>query len=302
MMGARLVAVFVVALSAGAACRPAPRHQAGRLDSSELAKRDTRLAVALASADSGTPREAAIARWVLPQDLAEISGLALTADARLFAHNDEQGRISEIDYRRGVVVKRFMIGKQAVRADFEAITVVNDAVFLLASNGKLFEFREGANGERVPYTLHDTRLGRECEFEGVAFDPAINSLLLDCKHVGRKSLRGFLVIYRWKLRGGDGPRLSRLTVPLARVIGSNEWKGFHPSDITVDPSSGNYVLIASQERALVEITPAGALMFSRPLPKDLQQPEGVAITPDSILIVADEAARRPAVITLYRWP
>ncbi len=302
MTGASLVAVLVVALSTGAACRPAPRHQAGRLDSSEVAKRDSRLAVALAAADSSSPREAAIARWVLPQDLAEVSGLALTADARLFAHNDEQGRISEIDYRRGVVVKRFMIGKQPVRADFEAITVVNDALFLLASNGKLYEFREGANGERVPYTVHDTRLGRECEFEGVAFDPAINSLLLACKNVGRKSLRGFLVIYRWKLRGGDGPRLSRLTVPLARVIGSNEWKGLHPSDITVDPSSGNYVLIASQEQALVEITPAGALIFARPLPKDLQQPEGVAITQDSILIVADEAARQPAVITLYRWP
>lgn len=272
------------------------------MDSTEVAKREARLAVALASFDSGTPRGEAIARWVLPQDLAEISGLALTADARLFAHGDEQGRISEIDYRRGVVIKRFMIGKQPVRADFEGITVATDVVFLLTSNGKLYEFREGANGERVPYTVHDTRLGRECEFEGVAFDPAINSLLLACKNVGRKSLREFLVIYRWKLRGVSGPRLSRLTVPLARVIGSNGWKGLHPSDITVDPSSGHYVLVASQEQALVEITPAGALIFSRPLPKDLGQAEGVAITQDSLLIVADEAARRPAVITLYRWP
>jgi uncharacterized protein YjiK len=302
MTGAPLVAVLVVALSTGAACRPAPRQEARRMDSTEVAKRNTRLAVALATADSGAAREAAIARWVLPQDLAEISGLALTADARLFAHGDEQGRISEIDYRRGVVVKRFMIGKQPVRADFEAITVVNDALFLLASNGKLYEFREGANGERVPYTVHDTRLGRECEFEGVAFDPAINSLLLACKNVGRKSLRGFLVIYRWKLRGGNGPRLSRLTVPLARVIGSNGWKGLHPSDITVDPSSGHYVVVASQEKALIEITPAGALIFSRPLPKDLEQAEGVAITGDSILIVGDEAERRSATITLYRWP
>jgi hypothetical protein len=302
MTGTPLFTALITVLSAGAACGPAPRPEARRIDSTEVAERGARLAVALASFDSGAPRGGAIARWVLPQDLAEISGLALTADARLFAHGDEQGRISEIDYRRGVVVKRFMIGKQPVRADFEGITVANDALFLLASNGKLYEFREGANGERVPYTIHDTRLGRECEFEGVAFDPAINSLLLACKNVGRKSLRGFLVIYRWKLRGGNGPRLSRLTVPLARVIGSNGWKGLHPSDITVDPSSGHYVLVASQEKALIEITPAGALIFSRPLPKDLEQAEGVAITGDSILIIGDEAARRPAVITLYRWP
>lgn len=272
------------------------------MDSTEVAKREARLAMTLAHPDSGTARGAAIARWVLPQDLAEISGLALTADGRLLTHDDEQGRITEIDYRRGVVVKRFMIGKQAVRADFEAITVVNDAVFLLASNGKLYEFREGANGERVAYTVHDTQLGGECEFEGVAFDPAINSLLLACKNVGKKSLRDSLVIYRWKLRSGSGPRLSRLTVPLARVIGSNGWKSLHPSDLTVDPSSGNYVLVASQEKALVAISPAGNVVFARPLPGELEQAEGVAITKDSILILSDEAARRPAVLTLYRWP
>jgi uncharacterized protein YjiK len=302
MTGAPLVAVLVAALSAGTACRPAQPQEAGRMDSTEVAKREARLAAALAHPDSGAARGAAIARWVLPQNLAEISGLALTADGRLLTHDDEQGLISQIDYRRGVVVKRFMIGKQPVRADFEAITVVNDAVFLLTSDGKLYGFREGANAERVGYTVHDTQLGRECEFEGVAFDPAINSLLLACKRVRRKSLQDFLVIYRWKLQSGSGPRVSLLTVPLARVIGSNGWKGLHPSDITVDPSSGNYVLVASQEKALVAITPAGDVIFSRPLPGELEQAEGVAITKDSILILSDEAARRPAVITLYRWP
>jgi hypothetical protein len=35
---------------------------------------------------------------------------------------------------------------------------------------------------------------------------------------------------------------------------------------TVDPSSGNYVLVAAQENALVAFTPAGAAVCSRPLP------------------------------------
>jgi uncharacterized protein YjiK len=301
MTGTPLVAGLVVVLWTGAACRPAPSPEARRTGGSEVAKREARLAATLATPDSGAARGTAIARWVLPQDLAEISGLALTADGQLFAHGDEAGRIAEIDYRGGVVVKRFRVGPP-VQGDFEGITAVNDALFLLTSNGKLYEFREGGNGQRVPYAVHDTRLGHECEFEGLAFDPAINSLLLACKNVGRKSLRDFLVIYRWKLRGGSGPRLSRLAVPLARVIGSNGWKDLHPSDLTVDPSNGNYVLIAAREKALVVITPAGVLIASRPLPKGLEQPEGVAITKDSILIVGDEAAHRPASINLYRWP
>jgi hypothetical protein len=91
-------------------------------------------------------------------------------------------------------------------------------------------------------------------------------------------------------------------VPIASVIGTNDWKSFHPSDITIDPFSGNYVLIASKERGLIEITPAGAPVLARPLPPDHIQPEGIAITRDSILIISDEGGTDLGMITLYRWP
>ena len=302
MKGRSAATLLVAILLAGTACRPAPREAGARADSAELARREAHVARVLAQPDSGAARGAAIARWLLGGNLAEISGLALTADGRLLTHGDETGRVFEIDYRRGTIVKQFTIGTQLVRADFEGIAVANDVLFLLASNGKLYEFREGANGERIDYVLHDTGLRHECEFEGVAFDPTINALLLACKNVRTTGpLRDSLVIYRWTLPGGSG-RPSRLTVPLARVIGSNGWAGLHPSDITVDPSSGNYVLVAAEEKALIEITPAGDLVFARPLPAGLAHAEGVAITRDSILIISTEAGRRSAAITLYRWP
>ena len=295
-------AAFVAILLGGTACRPGQSQATARADGAELARREASLAGALAQPDSGATRGTAIAKWVLGGYLSEISGLALTADGRLLAHGDELGRIFELDYRRGVVVKQFTLGAQLVRGDFEGITVANDVLFLLASNGKLYEFQEGSNGEQVEYTVHDTRLGHECEFEGVAFDPTLNALLLACKNVRTKGpLRDSLVIYRWKLPSGSG-RPSRLTMPLARVIGSNGWTGLHPSDITIDPVSGNYVLVAAEEKALIEITRAGELVFARPLPASLVHTEGVAITADSILILSDEAGRRPAAISLYRWP
>jgi hypothetical protein len=173
-------------------------------------------------------------------------------------------------------------------------------VFLLASNGTLYEFREGGNGDRVDYTTHDTRLGKECEFEGLAFDSTLNSLLLACKNVGTKHLRDHLVIYRWRL-DGSGQRLSRMTVPLRGILESLGEKELHPSDITIDPFTGNYVLIAN-EKAIVDITRDGQLVFARKLPSGHDQPESVAITKDSILIVGDEAKHRPAILTLYRWP
>jgi uncharacterized protein YjiK len=296
---------LLCAFLAAAACNRSDSKGAGNASPNDsLVAREARLEQALARPDTGGE----VARWVLPPDLNEISGLALTADGRLLTHNDQQGKVWEIDHRRGVLVKSFQVGKPTVKGDFEGITIANGVIFLIDSKGDLYEFREGANGAQVDYKLHDTKLGSECEFEGVAFDPSINSLLLACKNV--KGNNDSLVIYRWKLQGGDGERLSQLTVPLARVIGSNGWKELRPSDITVDPTNGNYVLIASQQEALIVITPAGEPVSARPLPGKHVQAEGVAITKDGILIVSDEAGANraaagqepAAVISLYRWP
>ncbi len=86
------------------------------------------------------------------------------------------------------------------------------------------------------------------------------------------------------------------------MIGSNSWKELHPSDVSVDPATGNYVLIAAQEQALIEITPLGEVVSAVALPGKHKQAEGVALTGDGILIVSDEATTRPASLTLYRWP
>jgi uncharacterized protein YjiK len=263
--------------------------------------RERRLEKALTDHNAALARTP-LARWVLPAPLREISGLALTKDGRLLAHGDEIGEIWEIDYRRGILDKHFFLGDKAVKGDFEGITVANDAVFLLSSSGKIYQFHEGANEAHVAYSMVETGLKSACEFEGIAFDPAINSLLLACKHVHDKSVHDAIVIYRWSLAGDSTARLSKITVPLGEVSASNGWKSLHPSDITIDPFNGNYVLISSLEKAMIEITPAGEIVFARPLPDGHPQAEGIAVTKDSLMIVSDESKQGPALITLYRWP
>lgn len=306
MIGRAIAAAVLVTSVAASACRQADAARAKRADSTTLAQREARLQRSLVSerdsshADSTADRKA-VARWILPKDLDELSGMTLTEDGRLLAQGDERGQISEIDYRRGVVVKQFVVGRPTINADLEGITVAHAFVFLLASNGTLYEFREGANGERVDYATHDTRLGKECEFEGLAFDSTLNSLLLACKNVAKKHLKDSMVIYRWKI-SGDGDRFSMLTVPLKQILPAIGEKDLHPSDIAIDPLTGNYVIVASIEKAIVEITPTGDVVFARKLPGDHPQAESIAITRDSLLIIGDEAKSRPATITLYPWP
>ena len=267
----------------------------------ELSARVQRLTASLAS--TGGDPSSPLARWILPRELGEVSGLALTSDGRLLAHGDEWGQIYVIDPRGGALLKRFSIGASGgdTRADFEGITVVGERIVMATSNGMLYEFAEGEDGERVGFVVHDTRLGKECEFEGVAFDSAQGVVVLPCKNVRTRNLKDQMVLYRWRLEGGDSA-LGPITIPLRQVIGSNSSKELHPSDVSVDPATGNYVLIAAQEKALIEITPLGDVVSAVALPGKHKQAEGVALTRDGILIVSDEATTRPASLTLYRWP
>ncbi|MGH7695847.1 MAG: SdiA-regulated domain-containing protein, partial [Gemmatimonadaceae bacterium] len=279
-----LVATFALGVSA---CRPESSGARGRADSAQLSERAAKLQQRLADSASGAERALPVAKWLLPPSLSEISGLALTSDGRILAHGDELGRISVIDPKRGVILKEFRFG---ARADFEGITIAHDNIYMIDSDGQLYVFKEGPNGARVPYQLLDTRLGRECEFEGVVFDRSREALLLPCKSVEKKSMRGNLVIYVWKLHDLDPPRLSVILIPLARVIADNQWKTLRPTDITVDPNTGNYILVAAHEKALIELSPNGEVVRAMPLPERDQHPqaEGVAITSDGILIIADE--------------
>jgi uncharacterized protein YjiK len=293
-----------VIVGSAAACRPSERETMSRVVESPTAlERTARLASALderATGDSGDV--APVARWVLPPALQEISGTALTRDGRLLVHVDEVGQVWEIDYRRGALIKRFSLGRGAVDADFEGITIVRDTVWMLTSKGVLYAFAEGANGEHVAFTKYDTGLRKQCEFEGVAYDATLRALLLACKHVNEKALRGHVVIYRWRVPGERGAALAPLTLSVESLRGSQRWTKLEPTDITVDPRTGNYVLIASQQQALVAFTPTGAPVFARPLPSEHEQSEGLAITMDGLLLIADEAAKGPALLTLYRWP
>lgn len=290
---------IVLASTAALACRPQKntldklRHSAvatARLDRLKKSLADHEAAV------DGRP----IAKWIMPAPLREISGLALTPDGRLLTHGDENGEIWEIDYRSGILVKHFFLGDPTVKGDFEAITVANDLVYLMDSKGRIYAFKEGADGAHVKYNELDTGLKKDCEFESMVYDARFNALVLACKHVHDASVHDAIVLYRLSLAPSDSTsQLTKISIPLGAANGG---KSYHPSDITIDPISGNYVLVASLDKALIEITPQGELVFGRPLPPGHDQPEGVAITKDSVLLISDEAKSNPGAITLYKWP
>jgi uncharacterized protein YjiK len=296
---ARGFALLLVLVPVAAACRDTPRAKAAQAQALQAARKQE-LARRIASADANQATGSPLAMWFVPPELREISGLTLKANGNVLAHDDEVARIFEIDPKSGIVLKRFSL-EGGPHGDFEAIAMVGTDIYLLHSNGNLFKFKEGADAEVVPYTKHNTGLGRECEFESLAYEADSSRLLLACKKVGSKGLKDDLVIYRVPLPISDSSRTTVLAIPLPQVIGTNRWKNFEPSDMAIDPTTRNYVLIASLQKAIAVVTPGGNVVRSGPLPGNHPQPEGLAITGDNIMIISDEATAKPAVITLYRW-
>ncbi len=134
----------------------------------------------------------------LPQRLKEISGLALTRDHRLLAHNDETGLISELDLATGAVRSSFVMVKDGapITADFEGIAVLDDRIYLATSDGVIYACPPGTDGENVQCEEYDTGLGVEYELESLGSAIDDHQLILVSKNPRSRELAGLVCIAR----------------------------------------------------------------------------------------------------------
>jgi uncharacterized protein YjiK len=236
----------------------------------------------------------------LPGRLQEISGLAITSDGRLFAHDDERAIIYQVDPDSGEIIKAFFVGLMGTRGDFEGIAIAGERFFLISSAGQLFEFREGEAGSTVGFRVHPLNFGMACEMEGLAVDPARKTLLLPCKTPRRRELRDHLVVLSVALESMTLDSVPRVAIPLEELDSRGLGDEFHPSSIEVHPVTGSLLLAAAREEAIVELSSSGEILATRELKrKDHPQPEGLAFLPDGSLVLADEGQGKRGTLTRY---
>ncbi|MBT8132330.1 MAG: SdiA-regulated domain-containing protein, partial [Gammaproteobacteria bacterium] len=240
-------------------------------------------------------------QWKLPGKLREISGLVFH-DGRLFGHNDQLGIVYELDYQKARLVKAFALGEKTARSDFEGIAVANNHFYMINSDGRLYMASEGGNGERVKYKTQSTQLGKKCEIEGLAYSPLENNLLIVCKQARTKALKNRIAIFKWSLSQNKLLEDETLIIKVSTVRQQLKAKDFNPSGIEIDTKTGNLLLIAARQRAIAEFDSDGKLLraLTFPLASRHRQAEGIALTPDGILIIADEGGRKKARLAIYQ--
>lgn len=253
----------------------------------------------------------------LPDELMEVSGLAFTADGRLFAHGDEDATVWELDPRSGEVRKSFALasdgdepaqdddgkkekkGKKRPSArpgvmagDFEDIEIVGDQFFLVTSDGVLHEFAEGEDGGRVPSTARSTGLGESCEVEGLTYDASARALLLLCKeNLPKKSAPDRVIVRAWSLDDGRLEPEPRIAVDYAALAEGTGEEAFKGSAMALMPNERSLVLVAGPQQAFAEIAADGRVVAAGALDREVhRQPEGVAFAPDGTLLIANEGA------------
>lgn len=240
-----------------------------------------------------------ISQWQLPRKLREISGLALSPDGRLFAVTDEIALVYQLDYERGRLVKTFAFGDPPIAGDFEGIAWQAGKIYLITSDGILYSAPELSDNERVTPSRVDTGIGKICEIEGLAGAPDGDEMYIACKGEPKGGNRDYIQVIVWSTKAEAQVR--DISLPSRAITDQLKVKHFNPSGLTVDQATGNLLIIAARQKSLLELTPDGEFVATRPLPMAdrHRQPEGIELTVDGRLLIADEGGDRKARLAVY---
>lgn len=233
----------------------------------------------------------------LPRVLREVSGLAATSDGRIVAHNDENGLVFQIDPRSGDIMKTISVGNRIFRQDFEGIAVTDSLMFLVTSEGEIYEFREVADGLAAPTRIYSSGIRRSLEIEGLCYDPATTCLLLACKQYSKKSEKNTRFVLAYSLITHSLESTPRFVINVEEISEYLNIRTFNPTGIERHPESGSFIVLSSAGPAIIELSSDGVLLDARKLPGSVHdQPEGITFGPDNALYIANEGRSRGTLV------
>jgi uncharacterized protein YjiK len=145
----------------------------------------------------------------------------------------------------------------------------------------------------------DTGIGKICEIEGLAADSRGDRLYFACKGSPKGGNRDYLQIVIWSTTTGE--KVDSLKVPLAPITSALHVDHFNPSGIAIDPVTGHFIIVAARQKSLLEIAADGQLVAVRRLrmPNRHRQAEGIELTVDGRLLIADEGGDKKARLAIY---
>ncbi len=254
----------------------------------------------------------------LPPELNEISGLSITSEKEICAIQDENGILFYLDKENGEIVRTQNWYKDG---DYEGVECVDDTIYVVKSNGKLFELSP-SDADTLQRVLYKSEISKKDDIEGLSYDHKGNRLILFCKGKGSESEENLkqCKAFSFCLSEKKIDTLAEFSLKLAAVksyinqlkehkhldkikefFSSEKELPFAPSAVAIHPITQNIYLTSSKGKLLLVMNPDKKVLHIEKLSKKMHpQPEGLAFDKDGTLFISNEAKKENPAI-LYRF-
>ncbi|MAE83474.1 MAG: hypothetical protein CMB80_12100 [Flammeovirgaceae bacterium] len=237
------------------------------------------------------------AKYYLPYVLTEVSGLAMLKDTRILCVEDEGGRVYEYDLVTKKIINAITFSDPG---DFEGVEIVNDTIYVLESDGDLYEFRYTTADYATPIK-YENPLSRKNDTEGLGLNPKTGRLMISCKE--EEDIKGVnakgKTVYEFDLVTKElvkSPFYELTTKHMNDFFEANRAYDydkdrikFEPSGIAYNPIDGFFYLLASVGKMLIVLDDKGSIKATYPIaPRILSQPEGIVFDSKGNLLISSE--------------
>lgn len=237
--------------------------------------------------------------WELPTELKEVSGIVWIDHRTLACVQDENGFIFIYDLEEKYVREKISF---AGNGDYEGIALRNKNLYVMQSDGLLYEVEDWESADRV-ISAHQTGFKSENNMESLTYSLKDNSLLTAPKD---KDIDAeFKGIYKVSMTSKDaGERVPTYKIDmnaddLRPYRDKKLRKTFNPSEVAVHPKTNDIYVLEGKNPKLLILDEQGSLKNVYKLDEiNFPQPEGMTFSAHGHLYISNEAVSGPATIHL----
>ncbi|HET8838095.1 MAG TPA: SdiA-regulated domain-containing protein [Flavobacteriaceae bacterium] len=220
-----------------------------------------------------------ISQWDLPQVLNEISGIAYLSENQIACVQDELGSVFIFDTNSKKIIKKIDFGE---KGDYEGITIVEQTIFILRSDGSLFELTALGKGNGKA-KIHASPFSKGNDFEGLTYDKRENRLLISMKESKEKNQFRGIYAFNLETKTFEKEPVVKLEFPY-----EDENLKFRPSEIAW--TENGIFLLTSKNPAIIR--------YENEIPKEVYfldenqfpQPEGLTFGENGKIFLSSEGS------------
>ena len=260
----------------------------------------------------------AILKDELPSILHEISGLAIIDSSSIACVQDEDGILFIYNFKEHKITQQHTFG---LKGDYEGITLVNDLLYILRSDGVLFEIKD-YQSKKLKVKTYPTRVPA-INNEGLCYDAINNRLLIGAKGKINKnaSNKDIRVIYGFDLKTktlNQTPAFEFSVVDVnlsAKMQGINfpkkqNKKGesiehglkFNTSEISIHPITHQLFVLSATDHVLFIFNKSGILEHIEQLnPQTFNKSEGLDFFQNGDILISNEGQTHQPTLLRFNY-